>query len=135
MNKDKLGNPIELIIMGLTDYEINGEELEILIRGLGMENQMLRQLVMKADVDVVEELIREKEELERNKTKVHCVTSFKTAIVDLMYKGIEYSVEIKYHSGINYTVSDSVTGDELHSKAPIVDEIITYIEENVDLEN
>lgn len=135
MNNNKLGNPIELIIMGLTDYEINGEELEILIRGLGMENQMLRQLVMKADVDVVEELIREKEELERNKTKVHCAVSFRAANVDLMYKGIEYGVEIKYHQGgdIDYTVFDSVTGDRLHSKDPIVDEIITYIKENVDL--
>ena len=120
----------------LKSMNIDGETMEQLIRDLGMEDQMLRQLVMKADVDVVEELIREKEELEeRNKTKVHCAVSFKTANVDLMYKGIEYGVEIKYHQGgdIDYTVFDSVTGDRLHSKAPIVDEIITYIEENVDL--
>jgi hypothetical protein len=64
MKENKVLSPIKLVVMALTDYNINGEELETLIRDLGMEEQMLRQLVMKADIDVVNELIREKEELE-----------------------------------------------------------------------
>lgn len=63
MKENKVLSPIKLVVMALTDYNINGEELETLIRDLGMEEQMLRQLVMKADIDVVNELIREKEEL------------------------------------------------------------------------
>jgi hypothetical protein len=65
MKENKVLSPIKLVVMALTDYNINGEELETLIRDLGMEEQMLRQLVMKADIDVVNELIREKEELEK----------------------------------------------------------------------
>ena len=65
MKENKVLSPIKLVVMALTDYNINGEELETLIRDLGMEDQMLRQLVMKADIDVVNELIREKEELEK----------------------------------------------------------------------
>jgi hypothetical protein len=64
MKENKVLSPIKLVVMALTDYNINGEELEILIRDLGMEDQMLRQLVMKADINVVNELIREKEELD-----------------------------------------------------------------------
>jgi hypothetical protein len=63
IKENKVLSPIKLVVMALTDYNINGEELETLIRDLGMEEQMLRQLVMKADIDVVNELIREKEEL------------------------------------------------------------------------
>jgi hypothetical protein len=63
IKENKVLSPIKLVVMALTDYNINGEELETLIRDLGMEDQMLRQLVMKADIDVVNELIREKEEL------------------------------------------------------------------------
>jgi hypothetical protein len=65
MKENKVLSPIKLVVMALTDYNINGEELETLIRDLGMEEQMLRQLVMKADIDVVNELIREKEELDK----------------------------------------------------------------------
>jgi hypothetical protein len=138
IKENKVLSPIKLVVMALTDYNINGEELETLIRDLGMEDQMLRQLVMKADIDVVNELIREKEELEMiNETKVHNIVSFTTVNIYLTYKEIKYSVEIRYYNDndIDYIVSDSVTGDKLHSKDPIVDEIITYIEENVDLAN
>jgi len=65
IKENKVLSPIKLVVMALTDYNINGEELETLIRDLGMEDQMLRQLVMKADIDVVNELIREKEELDK----------------------------------------------------------------------
>ena len=138
IKENKVLSPIKLVVMALTDYNINGEELETLIRDLGMEDQMLRQLVMKADIDVVNELIREKEELEGiNEIKVHNVVSFTTFTTDLTYKGIEYSVEIKHYPNldVDYTVFDLYTGDKLHSEDPIVDEIITYIEENVDLAN
>jgi hypothetical protein len=74
MKENKVLSPIKLVVMALTDYNINGEELETLIRDLGMEEQMLRQLVMKADIDVVNELIREKEELEKqNKNRTFTV--------------------------------------------------------------
>jgi hypothetical protein len=74
IKENKVLSPIKLVVMALTDYNINGEELETLIRDLGMEDQMLRQLVMKADIDVVNELIREKEELEKqNQNRIFTV--------------------------------------------------------------
>jgi hypothetical protein len=65
------------------------------------------------------------------------LVSFTTFTTDLTYKGIEYSVEIKNYPNldVDYTVFDLYTGDKLHNKAPIVDEIINYIEKNVDLAN
>ena len=98
MNKEiEPMKPTELFLRLLKNHEINGEELEQLIRDLGMEDQMLRQLALKADMDELKELIEEKEELETNKTDVYCVDSFTTLQVDLMFKGTEYRVLVNYH--------------------------------------
>ena len=44
--------------------EVDGETLESIIRGIGMENQMLRQLIMKASMNDVQDLVEEKALLE-----------------------------------------------------------------------
>ena len=112
----------------LKAIDINGEGMEQLIRDLGMEDQMLRQLALKADVDTLDQLIKEKKVLEANKTQVYCIDEYNIQQVDLLYKGVEYSVEIKnWHDDTMCIVTDSVTGEELHCADPIVDEIIDYV--------
>lgn len=51
---------IERIIKELNKMEINGEMMEYIIRKVGMEDQMLRQLIMRADWNDVGHLIAEK---------------------------------------------------------------------------
>lgn len=51
---------IERIIDELNKMEINGEMMEYIIRKVGMEDQMLRQLIMRADWNDVGHLIAEK---------------------------------------------------------------------------
>jgi len=112
--------------------EVNGEELETLINDLGMEEQMLRQLALKADVDTLKQLIEEKEQLEVNQTEVYCVNSFTTLQVDLMFKGTEYRVKTNYYDDDkDYTITYLDTNEEISYENDIFDEIITYIEENV----
>jgi len=112
---------------------VDGEELETLINMLGMEEQMLRQLALKADVDTLKQLIEEKEELEANKTQVYNIDEYYVVQIDLLYKGIEYSVEIKSYSDGNvvHKVSDLVTGDELHQSSPIVNELNYFVKKEI----
>jgi hypothetical protein len=112
---------------------VDGEELETLINMLGMEEQMLRQLALKADVDTLKQLIEEKEQLEANKTQVYNIDEYYVVQIDLLYKGIEYSVEIKSYSDGNvvHKVSDLVTGDELHQSSPIVNELNYFVKKEI----
>ena len=58
MNKEaKLSTIIELC----RDIEIDGETTEYVLRAIGMEDQMLRQLVLNADWDKLNYLIEEKQ--------------------------------------------------------------------------
>jgi hypothetical protein len=117
----------------LLNFSNSGEELETLINMLGMEEQMLRQLALKADVDTLKQLIEEKEELEANKTQVYNIDEYYVVQIDLLYKGIEYSVEIRSYSDGNvvHKVSDLVTGDELHQSSPIVNELNYFVKKEI----
>ena len=135
MNKEiEPMKPTELFLRLLKNHEINGEELEQLIRDLGMEDQMLRQLALKADVDILKQLIEEKQQLELNKTDVYCVDSFTTTQVDLMFKGTEYRVEVKYYDGgfKDYIITYLDTNEEVSYENDVYDEIVEYIENNVE---
>jgi hypothetical protein len=57
MNRQELINTLK---------ELDGETLEHIIRTIGMEDQMLRQLIMKAPIFHVQELVEEKALLEFN---------------------------------------------------------------------
>jgi len=131
--KKVVSSPIDLVVSTLKDYSVNGEELETLINDLGMEEQMLRQLVLKADVDTLKQLIEEKEQLEVNKTEVYYINSFTTLQVDLMFKGTEYRVKTNHYDDgdRDYIVTYLHTSKEIPYSDDIFDEIITYIEENV----
>lgn len=48
----------------MNEMEVDGETLEAIIRKVGMEEQMLRQLVLKANEDEVRRLLEEKKSLE-----------------------------------------------------------------------
>jgi hypothetical protein len=54
---------IDAMIDVLNVIEVTGEEIEYIIEKTGMMDQMLRQLVLKANVESVNELIEEKSEL------------------------------------------------------------------------
>jgi hypothetical protein len=55
MNRQELVNTLK---------ELDGETLEHIIRVIGMEDQMLRQLIMKAPMCQVMDLVREKDYLD-----------------------------------------------------------------------
>jgi len=57
MNKEK---EVLSIIELCRDIEIDGETTEYVLRAIGMEDQMLRQLVLNADWDKLNYLIEEK---------------------------------------------------------------------------
>jgi hypothetical protein len=57
MNKEK---EILSIIELCRNIEIDGETIEYVLRAIGMEDQMLRQLVLNADWDKLNYLIEEK---------------------------------------------------------------------------
>ena len=57
MNKDKI---IDVIITLLDEIEVTGEQMEFILNEVGMEYQMLRQLIMSASLEDIEELVNEK---------------------------------------------------------------------------
>ena len=135
MNKEiELMKPTELFLWLLKNHEINGEELEQLIRDLGMEDQMLRQLALKANIDILKQLIEEKQQLELNKTEVYCVDSFTQLQVDLMFKGTEYRVSVNYHcdDDKDYIITYLDTNEEISYSDDVYNEIVEYIENNVE---
>jgi hypothetical protein len=58
-----MNNSIEEIITHLNNSNVDGETMEHIIKSVGMEDQMLRQLVMKSNSKMLLELIEEKAEL------------------------------------------------------------------------
>jgi hypothetical protein len=128
-----VSSPIALIVKTLKDYEVSGEELETLIREVGIEDQMLRQLALKADMDELKELIEEKERLEADKTQVYCVDSFTTLQVDLMFKGTEYRVAVNYHcdDDKDYVITYLDTYVEISYAEDVYNEIVEYVDSQV----
>lgn len=55
---------VNSIINKLKDLEIDGETMEYILRSIGMEDQMLRQSVLKANWNDLNHLIEEKSELQ-----------------------------------------------------------------------
>jgi hypothetical protein len=60
IKEEKLSTIIELC----NDIEIDGETMEYVLRLIGMEDQMLRQLIMKAPILQVMDLVRERDYLD-----------------------------------------------------------------------
>ena len=54
---------VETVIDMLNHIEVDGETIEHIIRQVGMEDQMLRQLLLKADTETLVQLIMERREL------------------------------------------------------------------------
>ena len=64
LNKEeKLSTIIELC----NEIDIDGETLEYIIRAIGMEDQIRRQLIMSAEMSAVQELVEEKALFEEKK--------------------------------------------------------------------
>jgi hypothetical protein len=55
------------VIADLQALGVDGEMMQFIIEQVGMRDQMLRQLVLAADLDSVEELVEEKIVLESDK--------------------------------------------------------------------
>ena len=62
MDKDKI---IDVIITLLDEIEVTGEQMEFILNEVGMEEQMLRQLIMVSHTQDIEELMWEKRLLEQ----------------------------------------------------------------------
>jgi hypothetical protein len=56
----------DLIITALNSIEVDGETMQYIIEKTGMQDQMLRQLIMSAPIDRVQELIEEKTKLTKD---------------------------------------------------------------------
>ena len=56
----------DLIITALKSVEADGETMQYIIEKTGMQDQMLRQLIMSASIDEVQELIEEKTKLTKD---------------------------------------------------------------------
>lgn len=55
------------VIKWFQTNEVDGETTEAIIKEIGMQEQMLRQLIMSAPMSLVQELIEEKALLEEKK--------------------------------------------------------------------
>ena len=140
-----VSSPIALIVRTLKDSEVDGETMEELIREVGMEGQMLRQLIMGADIDTVKQLIEEKEQLMEEKERLEGekiqtlnIETYSTVKVALLYRGIEYEVECRtYDLGCDgdtestYTVRTLDDGCVLHNMDSLYDEIVEYVDSQV----
>ena len=58
---------IQDVIKWFQTNEVDGETMENILREIGMEWQMLRQLMLKAPMEQVEYLVAEKKDLEGQK--------------------------------------------------------------------
>lgn len=56
---------IQDVIKWFQTNEVDGETMENIIREVGMEYQMLRQLIMTMPIDQIEHLVAERKELDR----------------------------------------------------------------------
>ena len=61
MDKDKI---IDVIITLLDEIEVTGEQMVFILNEVGMEHQMLRQLIMSADESDIIAIVEEKVEIE-----------------------------------------------------------------------
>jgi len=68
MQSDIMHERVLHIIDLIRDADLDGETMEYIIVKTGMTDQMLRQLVMKADAHYLLQLIKEKVELIDNTT-------------------------------------------------------------------
>ena len=55
----------QLVIETILQHNLDGETIESILRETGMETQIFRQLMLKATLDEISELIAEKMEIER----------------------------------------------------------------------
>ena len=53
------------IILQLKQMEVDGETMQYIIEEVGMKDQMLRQLIMKANSEHLLDLIVEKQEIDK----------------------------------------------------------------------
>jgi hypothetical protein len=136
MKKKVVSSPIALVVKTLKDYEVSGEELETLIREVGMEDQILRQLAMKVDIDELRELMDEKERLEGEKIQTYNIETYSTVKVALLYRGVEYEVECRTYDDCDgttetYTVRTLDDGLVLHNMDSLYDEMVEYVDSQV----
>lgn len=57
---------INLIINTIRENEVDGETMQFILQEVGMEWQMLRQLMLQAPIEQVEYLVEEKKDLKLN---------------------------------------------------------------------
>jgi hypothetical protein len=64
MHDRKYNYTVESIIAQLNAIEVDGETMQYILKKVGMDSQMLRQLIMAAPIGQVDALVEERYELE-----------------------------------------------------------------------
>ena len=64
------GKEVKDIILKLIMMDIDGETMQHILQQVGMQDQMLRQLMLTQPAELVEALIEERNELEKSFKKV-----------------------------------------------------------------
>ena len=60
----RVRDKVERIISDLSHIEVDGETMQYILERVGMEDQMLRQLIMSQPIEEVEYMFKERKQLE-----------------------------------------------------------------------
>ncbi|NBT59925.1 hypothetical protein EBT16_14205 [bacterium] len=63
---DYINEQVDLVIDTINENNFDGETMQFILKEVGMEWQMLRQLILEAPMEQVEYLMEEKRDLEGN---------------------------------------------------------------------
>lgn len=63
----KIDNQVHSVMLLLQTMEVDGETMQHILEQIGMEEQMLRQLVLSADDDTLVQLLQERQLINSHK--------------------------------------------------------------------
>ena len=118
---------IDQVIDKLKDADISGEGMEYIIREVNLEHQILRQLILKADDQDLDDLLEERASF--NEPTLAYYDKVSTTTYEVDYKGNRYYVECtKKSSGMTtWTVRDDKDREQ---DAWLTNKLLFFIESN-----
>lgn len=94
---------IQDVIKWFQTNEVDGETMENIIREIGMEDQMLRQLIMSTDLSKTIDLVKEKIDIEYQNIKRHLIDEEGLAEEDMDEEENEDYINIEAKEIFNQT--------------------------------
>lgn len=118
---------IDTVIDKLKDADISGEAMEYIIREVNLEHQILRQLILKADDQDLDDLLEERASF--NEPSLAYYDKASTTTYEVNYKGERYYVECtRKASGMtSWTVRDDKDKEQ---DGWLTNKLIFFIESN-----